>query len=103
MCKRDKGTQGEDSQLAAYLSSSDHVIRRKDSSTKTRPYGLRAVKLFERSKTCSKDSLTPDGLVEPERLWIFDTQTLLKTESNLMVWQKQFDLFSDDSGLLRCR
>ena len=53
--------------------------------------------------TCPKGLLTPQELVEAEELWIIDTQIMLKNESNLKVWQKQFDLFADDNGLIRCR
>ena len=84
------------------------LIRCEDFSTLTRllrvtAHVLRAVKLFKRSKTCPEGPLTPDELVEAERLWIIDTQTQLRTESYLKVWQKQFDLFFDDRGLIRCR
>ena len=53
--------------------------------------------------TCPKGPLTPEELVEAERLWIVDTQMMLTSESNLKVWQKQFDLFADDNRLIRCR
>ncbi len=66
-------------------------------------YVLRAVKLFRRSITYPKGPLTPEELVEAERLWVVDTQTHLRSERNLKVWQKQFDLFTDDDGLTRCR
>ena len=84
------------------------VIKCEDFSTLTRllrvtAYVLRAVKLLKRSKTCPKGPMTPDELVEAEKLWIIDTQTPLKTENNLKVWQKQFGLFTDDSGLIICR
>ena len=84
------------------------VIKCEDFSTLTRllrvtAYVLRAVKLFKRSISCPKGQLTPEELVEAERLWIVDTQTQLKSGSKLKMWHKKFDLFTDDSGLVRCR
>ena len=64
---------------------------------------LRAVKLFKRSTPHPKEPLSPEELIEAERLWVVDTQTQLKSESNLKMWQKQFNLFTDDNGLIRCR
>ena len=64
---------------------------------------LRAVKLFKRSSSQPRGPLYPEELVEAERLWVSDTKTQLKTESNLRVWKTQFDLFADDRGLIRCR
>ena len=37
-----------------------------------------------------------EELVEAERLWVVDPQAQLNSESNFKMWQKQFDLFSDD-------
>ncbi len=84
------------------------VIKCEDFSILTRllrvtAYVLRAAKLFRRSITHPKGPLTPEELVEAERLWVIDTQTHLRSERNLKVWQKQFDLFTDDNGLIRCR
>ena len=84
------------------------VIKCKEFSTLSRllrvtAYVLRAVKLFKRMNTCPKGPLAPQELVEAEELWIIDTQIMLKNESNLKVWWKQFDLFADDNGLIRCR
>ena len=83
------------------------VIKCEDFSMLTRllrvtAYVLRAVKLFKRLIPHSKGPLCPEKLVEAEKLWIIDTQTQLKSESNLKMWQKQFDLFMDDNGLIRC-
>ena len=83
------------------------VIKCEDFSTLTRllrvtAYVLRAVKLFKRSISCPKGQLTPEELVEAERLWIVDTQTQLKSGSKLKMWQKKFNLFTDDSGLVTC-
>ena len=84
------------------------VIKCEDFSTLSRllrvtAYVRRAVKLFKKMNTCPKGPLAPQELVEAEELWIIDTQITLKNESNLKVWQKQFDLFADDNGLIRCR
>ena len=84
------------------------VIKCEDFSTLTRllrvtAQVLRAVKLFKRSISRPKGPLSPQELVEAERMWIVDTQTQLKSESKLNVWQKQFNLFSDEHGLVRCR
>ena len=66
-------------------------------------YVLRAAKFFKRAVNQPKGPLTPEELLEAERLWIIDTQAQLKDESNFKLWQKQFDLFTDDDGLIRCR
>ena len=50
--------------------------------------------------TCPKGPLTPQELVEAEELWSIDTRIILKNESNLKVWQKQFNLFADDNRLI---
>ena len=47
-------------------------------------------------------SLPPEELIEAERLWIVHAQTQLKGERDFNTWQKQFNLFPDDKGLIRC-
>ena len=83
------------------------VIKCEDYSTLTHllrvtAYVLRAVKLFKRSIVHPKKPLSPEELVEAERLWIVHAQMQLKDEKNFNMWQKQFDLFTDDKGLIRC-
>ena len=63
---------------------------------------LRAVKLFKKSIVKPNKSLSPEELIEAERLWIVHAQTQLKGESDFNTWQKQFNLFPDDKGLIRC-
>ena len=69
---------------------------------------LRAVKLFKKSIVKPNKSLSPEELIEAERLWIVHAQTQLKGERDFNTWQKQFNLFPDDKGtkyplLLPCK
>ena len=50
-----------------------------------------------------RSALSPELLAEAERLWLVDSQVQLRGDRNFNVWKKQFDLFTDDKGLLRCR
>lgn len=65
-------------------------------------YVLRAVELFKKSIIESNKPLCPEELTEAERLWIVHAQTQLRGGRNFNAWQKQFDLFTDDNGLIRC-
>ena len=84
------------------------LIKCEDFSSLTRlfrvtAYVLRAVKLFKKAAVHTEKPLSPEELDEAERLWLIHTQTRLKDERNFNMWQKQFDLFLDDKGLIRCR
>ena len=65
-------------------------------------YVLRAVKLFKMSIVHPRKPLSPEDVFEAERLWIVDALVQLKSERNFNMWQKQFGLFTDDIGLIRC-
>ena len=46
--------------------------------------------------------LSPEELSEVERLWILHAQRQLGSEGSFSVWQRQFQLFMDERGVLRC-
>jgi len=47
-------------------------------------------------------TLTPDEITDAERLWILEAQTQLTQERNFDEWKRQYNLFSDENGILRC-
>ncbi len=40
---------------------------------------------------------------EAERLWVLESQQVVVADKNFAHWQKQLDLFQDESGVWRCR
>ena len=46
--------------------------------------------------------LTPQEITEAERLWIIQSQSWLANDRHFDEWRRQFDLFHDEKGILRC-
>ena len=47
-------------------------------------------------------SLTCDGIMEAERLWILESRTSLIQHTKFKLWRAQFNLFRDKVGVWRC-
>jgi len=45
----------------------------------------------------------PEEVTEAEKLWIIEAQIQLTQERHFEDWRKQYDVFRDDKGVLRCR
>lgn len=43
------------------------------------------------------------SIAQAEILWVKEAQRLLISDQNFEVWKRQFDLFYDQDGILRCR
>ena len=41
--------------------------------------------------------------MESERLWLSECQSSLDAKPKYASWERQFNLFADDAGLIRCR
>ena len=85
-----KASKGKSHSLLAthWAPTVGSVIKCEDYSTLTHllqvtAYVLRAVKLFKRSIVHPKKPLSPEELVEAEKLWIVHTQVQLKDETTL--------------------
>ena len=46
--------------------------------------------------------LTPEEIVEAERVWIIQSQSKLTRDKQFDIWRKQFGLFLDEKGLWQC-
>jgi hypothetical protein len=78
-------------------SSMNHLLR-------VTAYVLRAANHFKGASLAQDDSkLNPEELANAERLWIMQAQSTSPRDKKFSTWQHQFDLFTDDKGLWRCR
>ena len=53
-------------------------------------------------KRAQSPELTIQDIAEAERLWILDCQSTLVKDKNFPMWETQFNLFKDDSQIIRC-
>ena len=67
-------------------------------------YVLRFIRLLKDKdrSTPSHQFLTLEEITEAERLWIIQSQLQLASDGHFDEWRKQFDLFRDERGILRC-
>ena len=61
---------------------------------------LKVIKIMK-GKCKSKD-LTADDIKETELLWLKEIQSSLKRNPNYECWKRQFGLFIDGEGVIRC-
>ena len=67
-------------------------------------YVLRFVRLLKTKTeyTGTPGLPTPGEIAEAERLWVIQSQSQLVNDRHFDEWRKQFDLFCDERGILRC-
>lgn len=67
---------------------------------------LRFIRLLRRQATLPDTGDPNDNTHDINRarlLWLLDSQAQLESQPKFTLWKHQFDVFVDDSGLLRCR
>ena len=62
----------------------------------------RKLKLKEREPGLLPVGITTDDILEAEKLWIRDTQVEFTSSAKFKNWEREFGVFSDPRGILRC-
>ena len=69
-------------------------------------YVIRFVKILKSRvgsiSTLQSPTLGPEEIAEAERLWILEAQSQLAQEGHFNEWMRQYKLFEDEKGILRC-
>lgn len=60
------------------------------------------LRFIERSRPQSRAQSLSSLVLKAETLWIRDVQTLLSQDKRMPMWRKQFGMFQDSDGVLRC-
>ena len=63
----------------------------------------RKLKLNGREPGLVPVDITADDILEAEELWIRDIQIKLTSNAKFKNWEREFGVFSDPRGILRCR
>ena len=63
---------------------------------------LKFIAIIAMHKKCQTRNLTPEDLATAELLWLKEAQNSLRTNVNYDSWRREFKLFTDENGLLRC-
>ena len=106
--------KGKDQQLAHGLLTTDSAARLSrvidcerfeslDRLIATTALVLRFCRILLSRVRAHETVATHDLDGEAERLWISECQRTVVADKNFAHWQKQFDLFQDESGVWRCR
>ena len=66
-------------------------------------YVVRAVRRFKNNREEVPASLTPEELAHAETLWIKSAKRQLVSQKDFNAQQKQFNLFTDEKMIWRCR
>ena len=63
---------------------------------------VRIMKLLLKRDTLSQDESTDQDIAVAETLWIKEIQTSLTKNPKVDIWKKQFGIFTDHQGIMRC-
>ena len=63
---------------------------------------VRIMKLLLKRDTLSQDESTDQDTAVAETLWIKEIQKSLSKNPKFDIWKKQFGIFTDHQGIMRC-